>query len=255
MENEKNLVLNGAENVENTTEETPAVKTYTQEEVDAIVGKKIARTKAKIAKENERRYGELEEVLRAGMGKEDIGEITKDLRSFYTERKGIKIPEKPQYSEKDLDTLAKAEAEDIIKGGYEDVVDEVERLTEIGAANMTAREKAVFKVLAEHRQNAERANELAKIGVTEEVYNSKEFKDFQGMFNPNTPIADVYNLFTKTQPKKEFKTMGSMKNTSSDDNGVKDFYSFEEAQRFTVDDFNKNPELYKAVKASMAKWK
>lgn len=255
MENEKNLATNGAENVEHTTEETQPIKTYTQEEVDAIVGKKIARTKAKITKENERKYGELEEVLRAGMGKEDIGEITKDLRSFYTERKGIKIPEKPKYTDKDIETLAMAEANEIIKGGFDDVVDEVERLTEIGAANMTAREKAVFRVLAEHRQNAERGNALAKIGVPEDVYTSKEYKDFEGMFTANTPPEKIYELYSKTRNKKDIKPMGSMKNTTSDDNGVKDFYSFEEAQKFTVDDFNKNPALYSAVKASMPKWK
>ena len=255
MENEKNLALDGAENVEQTTEETQPIKTYTQEEVDAIVGKKIARTKAKIAKENERKYGELEEVLRVGMGKEDIGEITKDLRSFYTERKGIKIPEKPKYTDKDIETLAMAEANEIIKGGYDDVVDEVERLTEIGAANMTAREKAVFKVLANHRQNAERGNALAKIGVPEDVYTSKEYKDFEGMFNENTPPEKVYELYRQAHPKKEITSMGSMKTTEKEDNGVKEYYSYEEAKKFSVDDFNKNPALYEAVKKSMLKWK
>lgn len=252
--NAKELPL--TENVEQTTEETP--KMYTEAElnarVDELLGKKIARREAKIRKEYDRKYGELEEVLRAGTGKANVDEMTDTFKKFY-QGKGIKMPEKPQYSAKDLETLAKAEAEDIIKGGYEDVVEEVERLTEIGAANMTAREKAVFRVLAEHRQNAERGKELAKIGVTEDVYNSKDFKEFQNMFNPNTPIADVYNLYSKTRNKKDIKPMGSMKNTTSDDNGVKDFYSFEEAQKFTVDDFNKNPALYSAVKASMPKWK
>lgn len=252
--NAKELPL--TENVEQTTEETP--KMYTEAElnarVDELLGKKIARREAKIRKEYDRKYGELEEVLRAGTGKANVDEMTDTFKKFY-QGKGIKMPEKPQYSAKDLETLAKAEAEDIIKGGYEDVVEEVERLTEIGAANMTAREKAVFRVLAEHRQNAERGKELAKIGVTEDVYNSKDFKEFQNMFNPNTPIADVYNLYSKTRNKKDIKPMGSMKNTTSDDNGVKDFYSFEEAQKFTVDDFNKKPDLYEAVKASMPKWK
>jgi hypothetical protein len=48
--------------------------------------------------------------------------------------------------------------------------------------------------------------------------------------------------------------MGSMKSTPSD-NGVKDFYTPEEARSFTVEDFNKNPALYKAVEKSMLKWK
>lgn len=254
MENKENLVLDGAENVEQTTEETPKAKTYTQEEVDAIVGKKIARTKAKIQKENDRKYGELETVLKAGMGKEDMGEITNDLREFYTNRKGIKIPEKPQYNARDIETLAKADADEIIRMGYDEVVEEVDRLAELGADNMSARDKALFKVLAEHRQNAERNSEFAKIGVTEDVYNSDEFKAFQGMFVKGTPIADIYNLYNKTHNNKEVRTMGSMKNNTPDNHGVKDFYTFEEAQQFTKKDFDKNPALFKAVEASMTKW-
>ena len=157
--------------------------------------------------------------------------------------------------QKDIEVLARAEAEEIIRGGYEDVVDEVERLTQVGAANMTAREKAVFKALAEHRQSAERGMELSKLGVTEDVYNSQEFRDFAGKFNSNIPITDVYDIYKQTQPKKEFKTMGSMKNNNSGDTGVKDFYTVEEARRFTKADFDKNPALFKAVQNSMTKWK
>lgn len=252
MENIENLELNGSENVETTTEEIPA-KTYTQEEVDAIVGKRIARTKAKIEKDYQRKYGDLENVLKAGTGKESVEEMTDTFKEFYT-KKGIKIPEKPTYSAKDIEVLARAEAEEFIRGGYEDVVEEVDRLTELGAANMTAREKAVFKVLAEHRQNTERTKELTKIGVTEDVYNSAEFKEFAGKFNPNTSINDIYDIYRKTQPKKEIRTMGSMKNSSSDSGTVKDFYTKDEALQFTKKDFDKNPALYKAVQESMLKW-
>ena len=251
MENNENFAAQ-AENVEQTTEQTPRV--YTQEEVDAIVGKRNARTEAKIRKEFQRKYGDLEEVLKAGTGKENVEELTDTFKQFYA-KKGIQMPEKPSFSQKDIEVLARAEAEEIIRGGYEDVVDEVERLTQVGAANMTAREKAVFKALAEHRQSAERGMELSKLGVTEDVYNSKEFKDFAGKFNSNIPITDVYDIYKQTQPKKEIKTMGSMKNTSSTDNGVKDFYTVEEARRFTKADFDKNPALFKAVQNSMTKWR
>lgn len=253
MENMENLVTEVAENVEQTTEETP-IKTYTQEEVDAIVGKRIARKEAKIRKEYDRKYGDLTEVLKAGTGKESVEEMTDTFQKFYA-AKGIKMPEKPNYSAKDIEVLAQAEADEIIRGGFEDVVDEVDRLTDIGAANMTAREKAVFKVLAEHRQNAERSRELGKIGVTEDVYNSSEFKSFASKFNPNTPIHDIYDIYAKTQPKKEIRTMGSMKNNNSGDSGVKDFYTVEEARRFTKKDFDNNPALFEAVQKSMTKWK
>lgn len=254
FENE-NLVAGATENVEHTTEETQqaAVKTYTQEEVDAIVGKRLARKEAKIRKEYDRTYGDLVETLKAGTGKKDVNELNDTFTKFY-ESKGIKINKKPDYSDKDIEVLAQAEADEIIRAGYDEVVEETDRLTELGVKNMTAREKAVFRVLAEHRQNAERATELAKIGVTEDEYNSPEFRDFRAKFNPKTPIADVYDIYNKTKPKKEFKTMGSMKNSTSDDGTVKDFYTRDEALRFTKADFDKNPALYKAVTESMLKW-
>ena len=249
---EQEILVEQTENVETTTEQIP-VKTYTQEEVDAIVGKAKARTKAKIEKDYQRKYGGLEEVLKAGTGKQSVEEMTDTFANFYRQ-KGITIPEKPAYSAKDIEVLARAEAEDIIRGGFEDVVEEVDRLTEKGAANMTPREKAVFRVLAEHRQNAERSNELVKLGVGEDVYNSQEFRDFAAKFNANTPIKDIYDIYNRTKPKKESKTMGSMKNNASTDNGVKDFYTRDEALRFTKADYDKNPALYKAVEASMLKW-
>jgi hypothetical protein len=250
MEMNENFVAE-TENVEQTTEQTP--KTYTQEEVNDIVGKRLARQEARIRKDNDRKYGPLVEVLKAGTGKEDVGEITDTFTEFYA-KKGIQV-QKPSYTDSDIEVLAKAEADDIIRGGYEDVVEEVDRLTDIGFENMTAREKKVFKTLAEYRQSAETGRELGKLGVTEDVYNSAEFKEFKSKFNSNIPITDVYDIYRKTQPKKDIKPMGSMKNSNSGDNGVKDFYTVEEARRFTKEDYDKNPALFEAVQKSMTKWR
>ena len=261
MNENENLVLDDTENVETvTTEETTGeeqveipVKTYTQEEVDEIVGKRLARNTAKIRKEYSKKYGDLENVLKAGTGKDNVVELTDTFRSFY-EQKGIHIPSEPTYSGRDIEVLAKAEADDIISAGFEEVVEEVDRLAELGIENMSAREKQVFKELAEYRQNAERSNELSKLGVTEDVYNSKEFKDFASKFGTNTTITEIYEIYNKMQPKKEVRTMGSLKNNSTNDTGVKDFYTRDEALKFTKKDFDNNPELFKAVEKSMLKW-
>ena len=251
IENE-NLVPNGTENVEQPTEPI-AEKTYTQSQLDEIVGKRLARNSAKIRKEYDRKYSELENVLKAGTGKESVEEITDTFAKFY-ESKGIKLPEKQTYSDRDIEVLAKAEAEDIISLGYEEVVEEVDRLSALGLENMTPREQAYFRALATHRQKTERQNELSKIGVTDEEYNSKEFQDFASKFNPNTPIADIFNIYNKTKPKKEIKPMGSMTNKTSEDGTVKDFYTRDEALQFTKADFDKNPALFKAVQESMLRW-
>lgn len=256
MSEQENLVVEQtAENVEVTTEETP--KTYTEAEfnakLDEVLGKKLARREAKIRKEYDRKYGNLVETLKAGTGKDSVEEMTDAFAQFY-KSKGINIPEKPTYSAKDIEILARAEADEIIRNGFEDVVEETDRLAEIGAEKMTAKEKAVFKVLAEHRQNAERSKELNSIGVTDDVYNSKEFKDFAGKFNSSTSIKDIYEIYAKTLPKKEIKPMGSMKSTPAANSGVKEFYSLEEARKFTKAELDKNPALYEAIKKSMLKW-
>jgi hypothetical protein len=255
MDNMENLevvqepeVVQTSENVEQTTEQPP--KMFTQEEVNDIVGKAKARNTAKIRKEYDRDYGELVEVLRAGTGKESVGEIKDTLKDFY-QKKGVQFRGEPQYSEKDIEVLARAEAEDIINGGYEEVVEEVDRLAKLGVANMNAKDKATFKILAEHRQAAERGRELAQIGVTEDVYNSKEFQEFAGMFNPNTPVSEVYKLYAKTI-KPQVEPIGSMKNGSHDEG--KTFYTPEEVDKLTSKDLD-NPVIFQRVRESMKLWK
>lgn len=250
MNENENLVTEVAENAEQTAEQIAEPKSYTDEEVNAIVGKRLARQEAKIRKEYDRKYGRLTDVLRAGTGKEDVDEMTDTFEKFY-ESKGVQI-QKPQYSAKDTETLARAEANETINAGFEYVVDEVDRLAAIGIEKMTPREKAYFKVLAEHRQKAERAQELEKIGVGEDVLNSPEFKEFQRMFREDTPISKVYEQYQKTQPKKEFKTMGSMKQPQG--NVEKDYYTPEEISRLTEEDL-KDPKVWKTVRRSMTNQK
>lgn len=256
MENNENFMPNGAENVVQPTEEVaqePA-KVFTQEEMNAAVGKAKARERAKVTKQYERQYGDLIDVLKTGTGEDDLGKITNSFREHY-EKRGVQFRQ-PSYSDRDLAVLANAEAQDIISGGYEDVVEEVDRLAAKGVANMNAREKVMFETLAKYRQQEERSQALSRIGVTEDVYNSKEFAEFASMFNPKTPIDKVFSLYRQEkQPNKNYQTMGSMKNHESGDNGVKDFYSVEEARKFTKEDFDKNPALYEAVQKSAQRWR
>ena len=245
MENNENFVAEQVtENVEQTTEQTP--KMFTQDEVNDIVGKAKARTRAKIEKDYQRKYGDLESVLKAGTGKESVEEMTDTFKQFYV-KKGIQIPEKPRYSDRDIEVLAKAEAEDIIRGGYEEVVEEVERLAQVGAANMTPREKAVFRALAEHRQSAERGRELSKLGVTEDVYKSKEFADFASKFNPTVSVSEIYEIYKGKQPKKDIKPMGSMKQAQSEQ---RDYFTPEEIERLTMEDLD-DPVVWEKARRSM----
>ena len=58
-------------------------------------------------------------------------EATKQLRSFY-EGQGVQIPVQRSFSNREEQILAKAEADDIISAGYEDIVEEVNRLIRKG---------------------------------------------------------------------------------------------------------------------------
>lgn len=260
MEENKNLAVEEviAENAENPAEETPI---YTESQfnqkvkatVDEAIGKKIARREAKIRKEYERKYGALEDVLKAGTGKQSVEEMTDSFKSFY-ENKGIDIPQRPEYSPADIEILAKAEAEDIIRLGFDEAVEEADLLNQKGNA-MTAKEKAVFRKLTDYIKLKEKHKELEEIGVTADVYESPEFIAFASKFNSDTPISEIYDYYNKTKPKKEIKTMGSVKNTTADDSGIKEFYTPEEARKFTQKEINDNPALLAAIERSMRKWK
>lgn len=227
--------------------EKPVGRTYTDEEVNQIVGRKLARQEKKLRGEYEEKYRPLEEVITAGTGITDVGEMTNTFRQHY-EGKGIQMPTKPSYTEKDIEVLASADAQEIIGYGFEEVVEETDRLAKKGVANMSPREKALFRQLAEYRQSAEKGQELAKIGVTEDVYNSKEFKEFSAKFNQNTPVTEIYNLYQKMQPRKPVQTMGSMRNGVEPK--VKDFYTPEEIERLTEADLD-NEDVWNAVRRSM----
>ena len=250
------------ETVETTTEKTP--RTYTEEEfeaelnarvnqkLDEVLPGKIARRENRIRKEYEQKYGEFESVIRTGTGRqnESVEELTNGLRQFYGS-KGVKFPEKPQYSDQDIAVLANAEAQEIIRSGFDEVVEEVERLAKIGYENMSKQEKAMFKTLAEHRQATERENALAGIGVSKDVYNSKEFQEFAGMFRHDVPITEVYKQYAKTT-KPVVEPIGSMKNGSHDDG--KTFYTPEEVDKLTPKDYD-NPVIFQRVRDSMRLWK
>jgi hypothetical protein len=262
MNEYENLVTEVTENVEPiTTEETveQAVepeKVYTEEEfnnkLNEVVGKRIARKEAKIRKEYDRKYGELENVLRAGTGFNGVDEMTSAFKEHYS-KKGVQFAEEPKYTDRDIEVLARAEADDVIKLGLDEVIDEINRYADIGIENLNPREKATLKMLAEHQDKEEKRKELARLGVEEDLLNSADFKEFSSKFSSKTPIADIVDIYNKTKPKKEIKPMGSIKSNVMD-TGVKEYYSPDEAKRFTQKEINENPALVEAIERSMKKW-
>lgn len=236
------LVDGAVENQEQPTE--PVAETFTKEQVDEMIAKKLARKEAKIRKEFEKKYGRLENVLKAGTGEEDLEIMTDTFADFYT-KKGIQIPSTPKYSDREIQILADAEANDIISSGYDEIVEEVDRLADIGVDNMTPQEKMIFSKLAKERTRIESEKELASIGVTKL---DDDFKNFADKLNPSLSIKEKYEMYTQLNPKKKGEPIGSMK--SGQMNKVKDYYTEDEISKMTLDDLN-DPNVWEAVRKSM----
>lgn len=240
-------------NVEPTEEvvETPSepIKTYTDAEVDEIVKKKLYRQEQKLTREFNKQmssYKRAEEVLNAGLGTSNIEEATTNLANFYKE-KGITIPdEKPNYNEFDMEAGAEKEAKSIIDSGYEDIVEETNRLAELGLDNMSKRDKIIFSVLSSERERIENEKEVASLGVSKEELESDEFKAFSNKY-PSLSLKDKYDLYSQLKPKKNENKMGSMKNGAT--SKVKEYYSPEEIAKLTEDDLE-IPGVYEAVRRS-----
>lgn len=240
-------------------EETP--KLYTEEDfnkkLDEVLAKKIARKEAKIRREYEEKYAddlELAYITKHGIGIEDTKEAKTQMSNFY-KSKNIDIPQyQRSYTQREEELLANAEAQDIISSGYDELVEEVDRLAEIGVDNMTPREKLVFTKLAAERKNQEALKDLASIGVGKEALDDKEFIDFSNKLNPSLSVKEKYEMYSKIKPKPKVEQMGSMKGTNVKDTGVKDKYTYEESLKFTKEDYDKNPKLFEAVCKSMLEW-
>ncbi len=250
-------------------EEKEEVKMYTQEEmeeiinkrvnerVDELLPKKIEREKRKMEREHQAelsKYKETESILSMGMGTNDLSESNKRMREFYKEQ-GIVIPEyQPKqnvYSQREEEILAKAEANEIIELGYDEVKNEANRLADIGYENMTNREKALFNTLSTHLDSENKKKELAKLGVKDDLLNNQQFKDFASQFNSKTPIKNIYELYSQThQQSKKVEPIGSMKTTN--DNNAKDYYTDSEIAKLSLDDLD-DDRVWEAVRKSMTK--
>lgn len=241
------------EQVEETKEEQ--VRTYTDEDLDKIIAKKLAIQERKLTKDFESKlstYKNTENVLNAGLGTKSIDEARERLTEFYKEQ-GINIPEpiKPGLSEREQTILAKAEAEEIIELGKEEAEKEANLLAS-RFSNLNIKEKAVFNTLASYLTTENEKAELQKIGVKADILEDKEFKEFRKDFSPKTNIVRVHELFTKTKGEKETpKPIGSM--TTTEPNKIKDYYTPDEVRKLTDKDLD-DPQVMKAVENSMTKW-
>ncbi|HIU12291.1 MAG TPA: hypothetical protein IAB65_06285 [Candidatus Onthocola stercorigallinarum] len=246
------------ETVEETKEEQPKGRFMTDEEIDNLVMKKVNRRMAKLEAQKEKElsvYKDTENVLKSALGANNIDEANKKLREYYT-AEGVKLPDvyKPGLTSREVEVLAKADAQDFIDDGYESMLNEANRLAAKEYKNLNERERIVFNTLAERLTQEDNKRNLLKLGATEDILNDKDFIDFKNQFNSKTPIGDIYNLYLKTRDSKTKPVaMGSMKDTVAQKE-TKDFYSPTDVKNLSDDDWNK-PGVWERALASMKKWK
>ena len=263
-EDEEGIELTDTTDSNNEDEKT-SVKTYTEEDLEKIVNQrindilptKIEREKRKMERDYREKLAKFEEtdsILKAGLGTKDITESNQRMREFYEEQ-GVKIPSyQPRYSDEDEKASGELEASKVIKLGYEEMQEEANRLADIGTDKMSVRERAMFSKLATELTSQKNRRELAQLGVKEDVLDNENFKQFSKQFTKEVPIKTIYEMYSKiNQKSKKYEQIGSMKNkkTSSE---VKDYYTPEEASKFTRKDYDKNPKLLEAVEKSMTLW-
>lgn len=242
---ESNIVEEDAE------EEPEKVRTFTQDEVNEMMDKRIKRERRKLDREYKEelsKYKELAYLTQKGLETDDFDEAIDKTREFY-DKKGIKYS--PEVNTRDEEILANAYAQEILEDcdSIEDIEDAIKDLSKKGA-RMTDRDALVIKGLDNEVKSRKRLAELSALGVSEEIYNSKSFKDFESKFNKETPISDIYEIYNTTQKaEKQIQNPGSMKSVPSTEK--KDFISEKEYDRMTEKEIEENMDL---IRASMSRW-
>lgn len=242
-----------------TQEQAEEQRTYTEEEVNNLISARVARERAKLEREEAQKlskYTQLESMMKTALKAEDIDDVITKSKEFYEEQ-GITIPEiisRPSLNERDEIVLAKADAQEIIAVGKEEMEVEANRIASIPEAQRSLRDKTIFTEICQELINQKDMEELKNKGYSTEVLNDKGFSSFRNQFNLNTPISKVYEMYqtvkgTKpTQP----RSPGSAKTTNTN-NEVKEYYTPEEVKQFSEEDLD-NPKLMKAVEKSMQLW-
>ena len=200
-----------------------------EERANALFEEKVQKRLARDRASRERKYNkeiskykQLENVINAGLGVDNIDEAIKRTSKFYREQ-GIDIPEyKDEEAIKRERRMAKLEAEDIIELGQADMEAEANRLAELYKNNqLSDYEKIVFQTICEKLTEDKETQALQKKGVDPAILKDENFKKFKDQFNLATPITDIYDMYQlKAKPIEKPATVGSVKSENTINNNT-----------------------------------
>ena len=236
-------------------------KIFTQKDVDKMIEARINRLE-NVNRKKLQEYEDLVNTLKVGIGdKSDtsVKELNKKFKEFYKDQ-GVEIPEASRkYSEREEKILAKADAQEIIEAGEDEVKRVASEIYNKPAEQRSMREKFIYSALGEYFVKNKAVKDLKEKGADIKILENEEFKKFAGKFSAETSMGEIYDLYNKIATKEEVKktppaSTGSVKTTGNTAE-IKDYYTPEEVSKFTMEELKNNPKLMKAVDKSMAKWK
>lgn len=240
-----------SEDIEKLVEER-ANKLFEEKVEERLVRDRINRER----KQNKEiaKYKQLENVIKAGLGVENLDEAISKTSEFYKEQ-GINIPDfKDTFSERDEKILAKADAQEIIELGKDEMEAEANRIASIPEAKRSIREKTIFDSLCKELIGLKDIEELSSKGYKTDILKTKEFSDFRNQFNVNTSISTIYEMYNKMhgQVVQQPKSPGSAKSTTTIKQ-IKDYYSPEDFDKLTKEELE-DPKIMKIIDKSRLQW-
>lgn len=268
-ENLEEVNISTSEDEKQVQETTQEVETPSQEDIEKMIEERAnKKTEEQIEqrlirdrinrerKQNKElaKYRQLENVIKAGLGVDNLDDAISKTSDFYKEQ-GITIPDfKDVYSERDEKILAKADAQEIIELGKNEMEAEANRIASIPEAKRTIREKTIFDTLCKELISLKDVEELRSKGYKTDVLDTKEFSDFRNQFNVNTSISTIYEMYNKMhgQVVEQPRSPGSAKSTTTVKQ-IKDYYSPEDFDKLTDEDL-RNPKIMEIVDKSRLQW-
>lgn len=254
---ETNLVEEQAAVEEQVIPEVEPVKTFTQDEVNAMIKARVDRQTRKYNQELDQ-YKKLQTYSQKLFEANDLNETLSKIENKYQEL-GADLPEFESFqADRETQILAKADAAEIIELGELETAEAYKTLRQIPESRKTKRDKIMEDILYDNLNSIEQERTFVKKGGDKEILADKSFQDFKSKFAKDTDIYEVYKMYQKVNGEQEeiVKPVGSLKTPNT--NEVIDFISREQYMKLTDADYDRYEEqgldLVKIVEKSMPKW-
>lgn len=221
------------------------------------VEERLIRDRNKREKDNEKKmakYRQLENVIKTGLGVETIDDAIAKSREYYSQA-GIKIPEyRSDLTAQEQNILGKADADEIIELGREEMELEANRLAQIPYEQKTVRERKEFEVICTKLTELNDIDKLKEKGADSDILSDSEFMKFRNQFNNNVSIDTVYEMYQKLKnPAKPKPNSPGSASASTKTNHVGDYISAKDFDNLTEEQLN-DPKIMAIVDKSRLRW-